>query len=107
KIQEQFLAVRLEKELTKKFGNKTDAKNYILELYLNTIALNHGLNGVQSAAKYYWGKDVSELSLAECASIACITKNPSLYSPVSHPDENKKRQTTVLNKMLELGYITQ
>lgn len=107
KIQEQYLAVTFEKELEKKFGSKERAKDYILELYLNSIALNHGLNGVQSASKFYYGKDVSELTLAECASIAGITKNPSKYSPVSYPENNKERQLTVLGKMKQLGYITE
>ena len=107
KIQEQYLAVTFEKELEKKLGSKERAKDYILELYLNSIALNHGLNGVQAASKFYFGKDVSELTLAESASIAGITKNPSKYSPVSYPENNKERQLTVLGKMKELGYITE
>lgn len=107
KIKEQYLAVSYEKQLAKKLGSKEKAKDYILELYLNTISLNHGLNGVEAAAKFYFGKDVSELSLAQCASIAGITKNPSAYSPLSHPDNNRERMLTVLDKMLDLGYITQ
>ncbi|MEA4816209.1 MAG: PBP1A family penicillin-binding protein [Lachnospiraceae bacterium] len=107
KLQEQYLAVKLEKELTKKLGSKKKAKDYILELYLNSIGLNHGLNGVKSAAKFYFGKELEALTLAECASIAGITKNPSAYSPLSYPENNKERQLTVLSKMLELGYITQ
>lgn len=107
KIQEQYLAVNFEKELEKSLGSKEKAKDYILELYLNTIALNHGLNGVQAAAKYYYGKDVSELTLAESASIAGITKNPSAYSPITNPEKNKERQTLVLKKMLSLEFITQ
>ncbi|MCD8035841.1 MAG: penicillin-binding protein [Clostridiales bacterium] len=107
KLQEQYLAVKYEKELEETLGSKEAAKNYILELYLNTISLNHGLNGVQAAAQYYFGKDVSELNLAECACIAGITKNPSQYSPISNPEANKERQITVLDKMLELEYITQ
>ncbi|MDD5944553.1 MAG: PBP1A family penicillin-binding protein [Clostridia bacterium] len=107
KLQEQYLAIKYEKELTQTLGSKQAAKDYILELYLNTISLNHGLNGVGAAAQYYFGKQVNELDLAECASIAGITKNPSLYSPISNPEGNKNRQTTVLDKMLELGYITQ
>ena len=107
KIQEMYLAIAFEKQLTQSLGSKQKAKEYILELYLNSISLNHGLNGVQAAAKFYFGKDVSELNLAECAAIAGITKNPSAYSPLSNPEKNKERQTTVLNKMLELDYITQ
>ncbi len=107
KITEQYMAVSLENDLEKSLGSRENAKNYILELYLNTIGLNHGLNGVQAASKFYYGKEVNELTLSECASIAGITKNPSKYSPVSNPEANKERQTTVLSKMLELGYITQ
>ncbi len=107
KIKEQYLAVIFEKDLEKTLGSKEKAKDYILELYLNTIALNHGLNGVQSASKFYFGKEVSDLTLAESACIAGITKNPSRYSPISNPEENKKRQVTVLDKMLELGYISE
>jgi penicillin-binding protein 1A len=107
KIKEQYLAVSFEKSLSKQLGSKKKAKDYILELYLNSIALNHGLNGVEAAAKYYFGKEVSELDLAESACIAGITKNPSLYTPINHPDENKKRQMLVLSKMKELGYITE
>lgn len=107
KIQEQYLAVTFEKQLTETLGSKQKAKEYILELYLNSISLNHGLNGVQAAAKFYFGKDVSQLDLAECASIAGITKNPSAYSPLTNPKNNKERQTLVLDKMLEQDYISQ
>ncbi len=98
KIREISRAVALEKELD---------KSQILELYLNCIYLARGCNGVQTAAGTYFGKDVSELDLAECASIAGITQNPSAYDPINNPDNNKKRQLLVLGKMLELGHITQ
>lgn len=107
KIKEQYLAVSLESSLEKQLGTKKAAKDYILELYLNTISLSHGLNGVEAAAQYYFGKNASELTLAESASIAGITKNPSLYAPDSNPEKNKERQMTVLKKMLDLGHITQ
>ena len=107
KIKEQYLAMNFESNLKKQFDSKEKAKDYILELYLNSIALNHGLNGVQTASMFYYGKDVSELTLAESASIAGITKNPSLYSPVSFPNKNKERQELILDKMLSLGYISQ
>lgn len=107
KIQEQYLAISFEKELTRKLGSKKKAKDYILELYLNSIALNHGLNGVETAAKFYFGKSASELNLAECACIAGITQNPYANSPVSNPEKSRERQLLVLNKMLELGYISQ
>lgn len=107
KLQEQYLAVVYEKEFEKQLGSKQAAKDYILELYLNSMALNHGLYGVEAASEFYFGKSVSELNLAESACIAGITQNPSKYSPVSHPEYNKERQITVLNKMLAQGYITQ
>lgn len=107
KVKEQYLAISLEKSLKKQLGTKKAAKDYILELYLNTIGLSHGLNGVEAAAQYYFGKNASELSLAESASIAGITKNPSLYAPDTMPDKNKERQMTILKKMLDLGFITQ
>ncbi len=106
KVQEQYLAVKYESMLTEELGSKEAAKDYILELYLNTIYLNHGYNGVQVAAQGYYNKDVSELDLAECAVIAAITNNPTLYSPRNNPDENKVRQSEILKKMLEQGYIT-
>ena len=106
KVKEQYLALNLEDTLEKQLGSKKAAKQYILELYLNTIALSHGLNGVEAAAQYYFGKHTAELTLAECASIASITNNPSAYAPDSQPENNKKRQKLVLDKMLELEYIT-
>ncbi len=83
------------------------SKTDILEAYLNTIALGNGICGVQVAANYYFNKNVEDLTLLECASIAAITKNPSRYNPISNMDENKERRNTVLIKMLELGYIEQ
>ncbi len=106
KIQEQYLAVEYEKELEKQLGSKKAAKDYILELYLNTIGLNHGYSGVQAAALGYFNKDVSELDLAESACLAGITNNPSYYTPRVHPENNKQRQQKILSNMLEQGYIT-
>ena len=98
KIREISSAIRLEKKLE---------KDEILELYLNTIYLSQGCNGVQSASHKFFGKPVGELSLAECASIAGITQYPSLYDPLVNPENNKEKQEVVLSKMLELEYITQ
>ena len=97
KIQEISRSVNLEKRLS---------KDKILELYLNSIYLSQGCNGVQAASHKFFGKPVSELSLAECASIAGITQYPTLYDPLINPENNKKKQEIVLSKMLELGYIT-
>lgn len=96
KIQEQYLALKLETYMD---------KPKILENYLNTINLGHGYLGVQSAANGYFGKDVSELTLPECAVIASITKNPYYLDPIRYPDDNRERMETVLEKMYEQGYI--
>ena len=82
------------------------SKSTILECYLNTIPMGHGLYGVEVAANYYFGKSVNELTLLECASLASITKAPSNYAPDDEPENNKARRETVLAIMLEEGYIT-
>lgn len=107
KIKEQYLAVSLENALEDQLGSKEETKKYVLELYLNTIALHHGLHGVEAASQYYFGKHASELTLAESAMIAGITKHPSKYAPDANEEESRKRQLTVLSKMLELDMITQ
>lgn len=98
KIQEQYLAVQLE---------KTMDKDTILEYYLNTINLGQNCLGVQTASKRYFNKDASELTISESAVIAAITQNPSYYNPVSYPDHNAKRREKVLNNMLKHEYISQ
>ncbi len=98
KIQEVYRAFNLEKELS---------KEEILEYYLNTIYLGQKCNGVQSASMKYFGKDVSELSLAECASIAGITQFPTKYDPLQNPENNKTRQLVILKKMRDLGFINE
>lgn len=99
KIQEQYLAVELEK--------KVDDKKWILENYMNSINLGSNTLGVQAASEKYFGKDVSELTLSESAVIAGITQNPAKYNPITHPDQNAERRERVLNNMLEQGYISQ
>ncbi|MBQ4644482.1 MAG: penicillin-binding protein [Clostridia bacterium] len=82
-------------------------KDDILEAYLNTIYLSHNCYGVQTAAETYFGKDVSELNLAECAAIAVITQTPAKNDPLWQPENNKNRQEWCLGKMLEEGMITE
>ncbi len=98
KIQEQYLAIELE---------KTMDKETILEIYMNSINLGQGTLGVQAASMRYFNKPVYQLTLSECAVIAGITKNPSKLNPISRPDKNADRREEVLRKMLEQGYITQ
>ncbi len=81
-------------------------KDTIIECYLNTIPLGHGLYGVEVAANYYFDKSVHELTLLECASLAAITKGPSIYDPEDNPENNKNRRQLVLDFMLDQGYIT-
>ena len=82
-------------------------KDVILEAYLNTVYLSHGCYGVKTAAETYFGKDVSELNLAECASLAAITQSPGEYDPLWNPENNKIRQEYCLRTMLEQEVITQ
>lgn len=81
------------------------SKEEILEWYLNAVYFGEGCYGIYTAAQTYFDKDLSELSVAECASIISITNNPSYYNPFISVDNNKDRQETVLYKMYELGYI--
>ena len=97
KLQEQYLALRLERKTS---------KEWILENYLNTINLGGGTWGVQTAALRYFGKDVSDLTLSECAVLAGITKSPTGYNPLKNPEASRQRQKQVLAKMLELGMIS-
>jgi len=96
KIREAILAFRIEKYLS---------KEEILYLYLNQIYLGNNAYGVEAAAQTYFGKSVEELNLAECAMLAGLPQAPSRYSPHKHPDRARERQTYVLNRMTEDGYI--
>ena len=107
KLQEQYLAIHYEEELTALYGSTEAAKDYILELYLNVISLGDNTYGVQAAALNYFGKDVSEVTLEESCIIAAITQNPFYNNPFRDPVKNSKRAQTALDKMLELGFITQ
>ncbi|MBQ7972639.1 MAG: PBP1A family penicillin-binding protein [Lachnospiraceae bacterium] len=98
KIQEQYLAIEIEKKLE---------KEEILELYMNSINLGQNTLGVQAASMRYFGKPVYQLNLSECAVIAGITQNPSKFNPISHPDKNAERREKVLDDMKKAGFITQ
>ncbi len=112
KVEEIFRALDLEKKL-----DKTE----ILEMYLNVVFLSNNCTGVQAAANFYFGKDVSELDLVECASLAAIVKNPSRYEPLRHDvvyytdeetgevkeDGNRKRRNDVIWTMWQYGKISE
>ncbi len=98
KVREIMRARYLEGEYT---------KEVILECYMNTIAMGKGMCGVAVPAEYYFGKKVSELTLAECASLAAITKSPEYYRPDKNPENNLDRRNDVLYEMFDQGHITE
>lgn len=98
KVQEQYLAIKLEDEYT---------KDEIMEAYLNNINLGNGSFGVQTAAQSYFGKDVEDLDLSESAVIAAIALSPVYRNPINYPEKNAERRKACLDNMLELGYCTQ
>ncbi len=83
------------------------SKDTILEAYLNTLYLDAGCYGVKTASEYYFGKDVKNLTLAECATIAAITKAPRTYNPIINYDNNRTRMQLCLNYMYEQGFISE
>lgn len=83
------------------------SKDIILECYINTVAMAGGMYGSEVASNYYFDKSTKDLTLSECAALAAIVKAPENYRPDKNPERNKQRRQTVLNKMLELGYITE
>lgn len=87
--------------------DKANSKEQIIEMYLNNIYLGRQCNGVYTAAKKYFDKDVSDLTLAESACLISITNNPSLYDPYNKPENNRKRASAVLKQMYLQGYITE
>lgn len=100
KIQEAYMAINLERVLS---------KDQILEYYLNTIYLGGNAYGIQSASQYYFSKDVDGLDIAQSALIAGLTQSPSIYNPYGNektPEVYKNRQIIVLSKMLELNMIS-
>ena len=97
KVQEQHLALQLEKRMS---------KEEILENYLNTVNFGSGCYGAQAAAKRYFAKDASSLTLSEAAVLAAALQNPSGYDPALHPAASRSRQLTVLNYMQQQGYIS-
>jgi 1A family penicillin-binding protein len=81
-------------------------KDQILEAYLNQIGFGHGWYGVEMAARHYFGKSATRLSLAEAAALAAMPKGPALYDPLKYPDRVRQRRNVVLSLMADQGYIT-
>jgi len=97
KIREIVKALNVEKEYT---------KDEIIEAYLNVVNFGGNCQGVQAASQRYFGKDIMDCSIAECAAIAGITQNPSLWDPTIYPENNKERREIVLSEMYSQGKIT-
>ena len=97
KLKEAILSYRLEKKYS---------KEEILEAYLNTIYFGQGAYGIEAAAQVFFGKKASEMTVAEGALLAGLTKSPLEFSPYNNPDKAFYRQAVVLNKMAKLGFIT-
>ena len=98
KLQEQYLALQLTKSMDRKL---------ILTNYLNTINLGNNALGVKVAARRYFDKDVSDLTLSECTVIAGITQNPSRLNPITGQEANAEKRKVILQYMFEQGYIYQ
>ncbi|AKL98271.1 penicillin-binding protein 1A [Endomicrobium proavitum] len=97
KIKEVLLTIQLEKEYS---------KDEILQFYINQIYFGNGAYGAQSAAKIYFNKNVEDLNLAECATLAAMPKSPNYYNPFKNPKASLNRRNTVLDRMQSLNYIT-
>jgi penicillin-binding protein 2D len=97
KLREQGAAREMEKHYT---------KEQILEAYLNQVDLGHGWFGVEAAARHYFGKSASRLSLAEAATLAALPKSPVLYDPSRFPERSKSRRDLILGLMADQGYVT-
>jgi len=96
KLDEQAAAREMERHYT---------KDQILEAYLNQIPFGHGWYGVESAARHYFGKSASRLTLAEATALAAMPKGPALYDPLKYPDRVRRRRNVVLSLMADQGFI--
>ena len=97
KVREQRAALEMEKHYS---------KDEILEAYLNQIAFGHGWFGIEAAARHYFGKSASRVTLEEAATLAALPKGPAVYDPIRHPDRAKSRRDEVLGRMAANGFIT-
>lgn len=98
KLREIFRAIHLEQKYS---------KDEIIEAYLNIVNFGGGCRGIQTAANLYFNKNIQDCSIAECAAIAGITQNPTLYNPIYNPENNKKRRETVIWEMFDQGKISE
>ncbi len=97
KIVELWWAIQMERQLT---------KEEILERYLNLMYFGHNTHGVEAASQFYFKHSVRDITLAESAMLVIQLANPSLYSPINHPNRARKMQREILDQMVQLGYAT-
>jgi penicillin-binding protein 1A len=97
KIKEQFYAILVEREWS---------KEQILEAYLNNVYFGYGIYGVQAAAQRFWGRDISDISLEQAATLASIMKSPQRYSPIHNPKNAILRRNLILKLMCDIGMIS-
>lgn len=98
KLEEAYLAVRLEEQMTKK---------QILERYLNTVYFGNGAYGVQAASEVYFGHDVGDDNFAEAALLAALISNPNNYEPIHHPQQARAQRTLAYKRLMETGRLTE
>lgn len=104
---DQSISRKLREQTAAREMEKRYSKEQILEAYLNQIGFAHGWYGIQTAARHYFGKSASKLSLAEAATLAAMPKGPEIYEPVKFPARARERRNTVLALMAQQGFITQ
>lgn len=97
KLRELWYTVQIEKKFS---------KNEILEFYLNEVYFGHGVYGIKSASEFYFGKNVKDLTLAECALLSTLPQSPVYNSPILYPENSKKRVRMALDRMIELKFTT-
>jgi penicillin-binding protein 1A len=98
KIKEQFYAILVEREWS---------KEQILEAYLNNVYFGYGIYGIQAAAQRFWGRDVSDITLEQAATLASVMKSPQMYSPIHNPKNALQRRNLILKMMHGIGMISQ
>jgi penicillin-binding protein 2D len=104
--QDRSLSRKLREQSAARAMEKHYSKSQILEAYLNQIHFGHGWYGIEAAARHYFGKSASKLSLAEAATLAALPKGPALYDPIRHADRARERRNLVLTLMVSQGYVT-
>ena len=104
---DRSLGRKLDEQAAAREMERHYSKEQILEAYLNQISFGHGWYGVESAARHYFGKPASRLTLAEAAALAAMPKGPALYDPLKYPDRVRQRRNVVLALMADQGFISQ